>query len=79
MPVTSVSEKRILPPPILEFKPKSKNEELEEQVREKDKTIMELKNRKQDELQRMNNLLFESREFKKKSRAIIAKSILELA
>jgi hypothetical protein len=45
-------------------------------VREKDKAIVELKNRKQDELQRMNNILFESREFKRKSRTIIAKSIL---
>lgn len=48
-------------------------------MREKDKTILELKNRKQDELQRMNNILFESREFKRKSKMIIAKSILELA
>jgi hypothetical protein len=29
-------------------------------------------------VQRMNNLLFESRELKKKSRVVIAKSILEL-
>lgn len=50
--------------------------QLEEKLREKDKIISELKEKKEAEEQRANNLAFNAREYKRKTRLIVAKSML---
>lgn len=57
----------------------SKAEELELLIKEKDKLISDLKNKKLAEEDRANRILFEAREYKKKAKHIIAKSVLEVA
>lgn len=56
-----------------------KIEELEEKIKEKDRIIAEIRNRKQEEEQKTNNLLFNVREYNKKARQVIASYVLEIA
>ena len=65
--------------PVPKREAPSKAEELEQLLREKDRLIGDLKNKKLAEEERANRILFEAREYRKKARQIIAKSVLEVA